>query len=99
MQRAFAIDVLACSRCGGRLRLIATVHDPRVIRQILAHLPLARLGQSLAPPQPIGAPLARRSEGGGSLRAYTRRAAPRRAVRGWSVCLVRLPLDGLVVPG
>jgi len=36
--RAFAIDVLACVNCGGRLRLIATLHDPVVIRKLLAHL-------------------------------------------------------------
>jgi hypothetical protein len=41
MHRAFALDVLACPRCGGRLRLIATVHDPGVVRAILAHLGLA----------------------------------------------------------
>jgi hypothetical protein len=28
MRRAFDIDVLACPRCGGRLRLVATVEDP-----------------------------------------------------------------------
>jgi len=28
MHRAFGIDVLACAHCGGRLRLIATLHDP-----------------------------------------------------------------------
>jgi hypothetical protein len=38
MHRAFALDVLACPHCGGRLRLIATLHDPAVIRKILAHL-------------------------------------------------------------
>jgi hypothetical protein len=37
MHRAFGIDVLACPQCGGRLRLIATLHDPAVIRWILAH--------------------------------------------------------------
>jgi hypothetical protein len=35
MRRAFDIDVLACPRCGGRLRLIATVDDPDAIRAIL----------------------------------------------------------------
>ena len=30
--------MLACPHCGGRLRLIATLHDPVVIRKILAHL-------------------------------------------------------------
>ena len=54
MHRAFAIDVLACPRCGGRLRLIATLHDPAVIRRILAHLSFPHSGQSPgpAPPEP-----------------------------------------------
>lgn len=38
MRRAFERDVLACPRCGGRMRLLATIEDPRVIRRILAHL-------------------------------------------------------------
>jgi uncharacterized protein YbaR (Trm112 family) len=38
VQRAFDLDVLACPRCGGRLRLIATVEDPEAIRAILAAL-------------------------------------------------------------
>jgi hypothetical protein len=49
MHRALAIDVLACPHCGGRLRLIATLHDPAVIRKILAHLDLAHSGQSPGP--------------------------------------------------
>jgi hypothetical protein len=36
MRRAFALDVLACPRCGGRLRVMATVADPVAVRQILA---------------------------------------------------------------
>jgi len=40
MRRAFDLDVLACPRCGGRLRLIATVEDPLVIRRLLADLGL-----------------------------------------------------------
>ena len=34
----FGIDVLACPTCGDRLRLTATLHDPAVIRTILAHV-------------------------------------------------------------
>jgi len=52
MHRAFAIDVLACPRCGGRLRLIATLHDPAVIRRILAHLSFSHSGQSPGPAPP-----------------------------------------------
>jgi hypothetical protein len=36
MRRAFDLDVLACPRCGGRLRLLGTVKDPDAIRAILA---------------------------------------------------------------
>jgi len=36
MRRAFGIDVLACLRCGGRLRLIAIIDDAKVIDEILA---------------------------------------------------------------
>jgi hypothetical protein len=52
MHRAFAIDVLACPHCGGRLRLIATLHDPAVIRKLLAHLGVARSGPSPGPAPP-----------------------------------------------
>ena len=52
MHRAFAIDVLECPHCGGRLRLIATLHDPAVIRKILAHLGRAPSGQSPGPAPP-----------------------------------------------
>jgi len=52
MHRAFGIDVLACAHCGGRLRLIATLHDPAVIRKILAHLALSHSGPSPGPGPP-----------------------------------------------
>jgi hypothetical protein len=52
MHRAFGIDVLACVYCGGRLRLIASLHDPAVIRRILAHLALSHSGQSPGPAPP-----------------------------------------------
>jgi hypothetical protein len=38
LQRVFAVDVLACPRCGGRMRVIATIDDPAVVRRILTHL-------------------------------------------------------------
>jgi hypothetical protein len=47
MQRAFAIDVLKCPHCGGRMKLIATIADPAVIRKILEHLKL-----ETRPPEP-----------------------------------------------
>ena len=38
MARTFGLDVLACPRCGGRLRLVAMIEDARVIARILRHL-------------------------------------------------------------
>jgi hypothetical protein len=40
MRRTFGVDVLACPRCGGRLRLIALVEEAAVIDRILRHLGL-----------------------------------------------------------
>ena len=50
MRRAFDIDVLACPRCGGRLRLIGTVEDPDAIRAILAAVAVSRELGDRAPP-------------------------------------------------
>jgi catechol 2,3-dioxygenase-like lactoylglutathione lyase family enzyme len=38
MRRSFGFDVLACDRCGGRLRLIALIRQAEVIGRILTHL-------------------------------------------------------------
>jgi hypothetical protein len=38
MQRTFGFDVLACPRCGGKLRLIALIEDAAVIGRILRYL-------------------------------------------------------------
>jgi hypothetical protein len=47
MKRTFGFDVLVCPRCSGKMRVIATIPSPPVVRQILEHLgvrasPLAR---------------------------------------------------------
>jgi hypothetical protein len=51
-RRSFAIDVLACSQCGGRLRLIATIEDPTVVTRILRHLGLPTELPDLYPARP-----------------------------------------------
>jgi len=40
MARTFGLDVLACPRCGGRLRLVALLEQRAVIDRILRHLGL-----------------------------------------------------------
>jgi len=49
MRRVFDFDVLTCPRCGGRLRVLATVQDPIAVQATLAYL--ARSGDP-APPGP-----------------------------------------------
>jgi hypothetical protein len=50
MQRAFGVDVLACPRCAGRLRLVATVEDPHAVWAILESLGLPAEASPPAPP-------------------------------------------------
>jgi hypothetical protein len=38
LKRVFAIDIEICRRCGGRLRVIASIEEPAVIERILKHL-------------------------------------------------------------
>jgi hypothetical protein len=45
LKRAFEIDINLCPLCGGRLRVIADITDPDLIRKILEHV------NSRAPPR------------------------------------------------
>jgi hypothetical protein len=38
LHRVFAIDVLACPECGGRMRMLSAVHSPAAIQAILESL-------------------------------------------------------------
>jgi len=58
MRRAFGLDVLACPRCGDRLRRIATVEDPAVVGTILAPLGRLHLADSPGPAPPSADPRA-----------------------------------------
>ena len=58
MRRTFAIDVLACPDCGGRLRLVATISDrlnadrlPTVV-ELLKREAIA-IGQKINPFDPL----------------------------------------------
>jgi hypothetical protein len=52
MRRVFDLDVLASSRCGGRLRVIAIVPDPAVVRTILTHGSRTRSAEAPGPAPP-----------------------------------------------
>jgi hypothetical protein len=38
LKRVFQIDIDTCARCGGAVRIIASIEDPAVIKHILDHL-------------------------------------------------------------
>jgi hypothetical protein len=40
MRRTFGYDVMACLKCGGRMRLLAMIDKPDAIARILDHLGL-----------------------------------------------------------
>ncbi len=52
LQRVFAVDALACPRCGERLRLLAAIESPEAIRAILDCLGLPSRAPPLAPSEP-----------------------------------------------
>ena len=51
--RSFEIDVLNCPGCGWRLRLLATIEEPEMVRKILSHLGIPT---ECPEPQPARAP-------------------------------------------
>jgi hypothetical protein len=57
MRRIFEIDVLACPRCGGRMRVLATIEEPGVVEKILRHVGLAAepVVPRAPPPDPASA--------------------------------------------
>lgn len=57
MHRSVRFDVLACPRCGGRLRLIALLGDPSVVERFLRHLGLSTAIPDARPARPPPLPL------------------------------------------
>jgi hypothetical protein len=57
MRRTFGVDIRACPRCGGRLRLVALIDQASVIQRILRHLGLPsdvpEPCPARAPPRPL----------------------------------------------
>ncbi|MBI4169115.1 MAG: hypothetical protein HY510_04180 [Acidobacteria bacterium] len=56
MRRVFALDVLECPACGGRLRVRAAIQDPDAIRAILDYLGLSSRPPPVTPAPPVTAP-------------------------------------------
>jgi len=52
LARVFAVDVTVCPACGGRLRLIAALTDPALVRRYLSGVGLPSQPPPLMPPRP-----------------------------------------------
>jgi len=51
MKRTWGFDVLRCPRCSRKMRVLATLVDPVVVRQILEHLGVRASPLPRAPPR------------------------------------------------
>ena len=49
LKRVFQIDIETCHRCGGKMKIIAAIEDPLVIKKILAHLGLPTRAPAISP--------------------------------------------------
>ena len=76
LKRVFGIEVEHCERCGGRLKIIASIEEPSLIEKILQHL--QEEGRIPSRPPPHAAP--RRACGRGSKR-HSEAAACRATLR------------------
>ena len=53
-QRPKAVEIESCARCGGELKIIASIEEPQLIAKILSHLERAAPEQSQSE-LPLGA--------------------------------------------
>jgi len=49
LRRTFDVDVLACTRCQGRLRLMSVITEPATVRRILEHLGMPATAPPILP--------------------------------------------------
>jgi len=45
LKREFGIEIESCTRCGGKLKIIVSIEQPRLIARILSHLEHTAPGQ------------------------------------------------------
>jgi hypothetical protein len=54
LKRVFGVEIDQCARCGGQLKIIASIEEPAVIAKILAHLQRT-VPEQYRPELPLGA--------------------------------------------
>jgi hypothetical protein len=57
LKRVFAIEIEKCQKCGGNMKVIASIEDPEVIEKILKHIVLDESStvHNRSPPNQTGA--------------------------------------------
>ena len=55
LKRVFNIDIQTCSKCGGQIKIISSILNPKIIKKILSHLgenaKVPELAPSRGPPE------------------------------------------------
>jgi len=54
LKRVFSIEIEKCEKCGGKVKVIASIEDPEVIEKILKHLGLDEGSQARIRSPPEG---------------------------------------------
>ena len=49
LKRVYQIDILACAKCGGRMKVLAVIEQPEVVAKILGHLGMPTVPEGIAP--------------------------------------------------
>jgi len=49
LKRIFKFDVLACGKCGGRMKVLAVIEDPPIIEKVLSHMGLPHVPLPTSP--------------------------------------------------
>jgi len=65
IRKVFEVDPLLCPTCGGKLRIISFIEEPKVIDRIIAHLKLIFEAERPPPPHNIQQELLMAAEGHG----------------------------------
>ena len=51
LKRVFNIDIQICSKCGGQIKVVSSIHNPQVIEKILLHFGENPKVPELSPPR------------------------------------------------
>ncbi len=52
IRKVYEVDPLLCPSCGGRMKVISFIEDPKAIDKIICHLKLSFLAER-PPPSPV----------------------------------------------